>query len=210
VNYLAMAFVKVIKNKAYLKRFQVKYKRRRQGVTDYHARKKLVVQDKNKYNTPKYRMIVRFTNKDIICQVAYARVVGDVVICSAYAHELPRYGVKVGLTNYAAAYCTGLLLGRRLLAKYNLDKAFVGQTKVDGEEFIVSAQDDYETQDAKSFRAFLDVGLARTSTGARIFGAMKGAADAGLDIPHSTKRFPGFVSLIYIFNLFVQTSRCWR
>ena len=33
---------------------------------------------------------------------------------AAYAHELPRYGVKVGLTNYAAAYCTGLLLARRV------------------------------------------------------------------------------------------------
>merc|ERR1712054_371990 len=29
-------------------------------------------------------------------------------------------------------------------------------------------------------------------TGARIFGVLKGAADAGLDIPHSPKRFPGF------------------
>ena len=35
-------------------------------------------------------------------------------MCSAYAHELPRYGVKVGLTNYAAGYCTGLLLARRV------------------------------------------------------------------------------------------------
>jgi len=37
----------------------------------------------------------------------------------------------------------------------------------------------------------LDIGLARTTTGARIFGAMKGAADGGIDIPHSVKRFPG-------------------
>ena len=36
------------------------------------------------------------------------------VVCAAYSHELPRYGVKVGLTNYAAAYCTGLLLARRV------------------------------------------------------------------------------------------------
>lgn len=131
-------FVKVVKNKAYFKRYQVKYKRRREGKTDYFARKRLVVQDKNKYNTPKYRMIVRFTNKDIVCQVkielsrvelpavdspiyslpafqiAYARIEGDIVICAAYAHELPRYGVKVGLTNYSAAYCTGLLLARRV------------------------------------------------------------------------------------------------
>ena len=47
-------------------------------------------------------------------QIAYARVEGDVIICAAYAHELPRYGIKVGLTNYAAAYCTGLLIARRV------------------------------------------------------------------------------------------------
>jgi len=40
-----------------------------EGKTDYYARKRLVVQDRNKYNTPKYRLIVRFTNKDVICQV---------------------------------------------------------------------------------------------------------------------------------------------
>lgn len=183
-----MGFVKVVKNKAYFKRYQVKYKRRRQGITDYFARKRLVVQDKNKYNTPKYRMIVRFTNKDIICQIAYARIEGDVVICAAYAHELPRYGVKVGLTNYAAAYCTGLLLSRRLLNKYGLDKIYEGQTEVDGDEYFV------ENIDGKpgAFRAFLDVGLTRTTTGAKVFGALKGAADGGLDIPHSTKRFPGY------------------
>lgn len=40
-----------------------------EGKTDYFARKRLVIQDKNKYNTPKYRMIVRFSNRDICCQV---------------------------------------------------------------------------------------------------------------------------------------------
>ena len=107
-------FVKVVKNKAYFKRFQVKFRRRREGKTDYFARKRLVVQDKNKYNTPKYRMIVRSSNKDICCQIAYARLEGDRILAAAYSHELPRYGVKVGLTNYAAAYCTGLLLARRV------------------------------------------------------------------------------------------------
>lgn len=47
-------------------------------------------------------------------QVAYSRIEGDMILCSAYSHELPHYGVKVGLTNYAAAYCTGLLLARRV------------------------------------------------------------------------------------------------
>lgn len=50
----------------------------------------------------------------VCCQIAYARIEGDMIVCAAYAHELPKYGVKVGLTNYAAAYCTGLLLARRV------------------------------------------------------------------------------------------------
>lgn len=191
-----MGFVKVVKNKAYFKRYQVKFKRRREGRTDYYARKRLVIQDKNKYNTPKYRMIVRFTNKDIIAQVAYARIEGDVVICAAYAHELPKYGVKVGLTNYAAAYCTGLLLARRLLNKFNLDKIYEGNEEINGDEYLVEAQDGQPAP----FRCYLDVGLARTTTGARVFGAMKGAVDGGLEIPHSTKRFPGYDNESKEFN----------
>nr|CAG4651165.1 EOG090X09YS [Simocephalus serrulatus]SVE94374.1 EOG090X09YS [Simocephalus serrulatus] len=183
-----MGFIKVVKNKAYFKRFQVKFRRRREGKTDYYARRRLVVQDKNKYNTPKYRMIVRFTNKDICCQIAYARIEGDVIVCAAYSHELPHYGVKVGLTNYAAAYCTGLLLARRLLKKFKLDTVYQGCTEVTGGVYNVEDVDD----GPGAFRAFLDVGLARTTTGARIFGAMKGAVDGGIDVPHSTKRFPGY------------------
>merc|ERR1711931_186837 len=157
-------FVKVIKNKAYFKRYRVKFKRRREGKTDYYARKRLCVQDKNKYNTPKYRLVVRFTNKDIICQIAYAKIEGDCIMSAAYAHELPRYGVKVGLTIYE------------------------GTTDVNGDEYNVES---IEGQPG-AFKCYLDVGLARTSTGARIFGCLKGAVDGGLIIPHSTKRFPGY------------------
>merc|ERR1712066_1096646 len=118
----------------------------------------------------------------------YARLVGDVVISAAYSHELPRYGVSVGLTNYAAAYCTGLLIGRRILNKFGLDSLYEGQIEVDGDEYYEEA----DAHEKASFRCYLDTGLARTSTGARIFGVLKGAADAGLDIPHSPKRFLGF------------------
>jgi len=183
-----MGFIKVVKNKAYFKRFQVKFKRRREGKTDYYARKRLVVQAKNKYNTPKYRMIVRITNTDVIAQIAFARIEGDVVIASAYSHELPKFGVKVGLTNYAACYCTGLLLSRRVLRKLKLDALYEGQTEVNGEMYNV---EDVE-EGPGAFRANLDIGLARTTTGAKIFGVMKGAVDGGIEIPHSEKRFPGY------------------
>jgi len=191
-----MGFVKVIKNKAYFKRFQVKFKRRREGKTDYYARKRLICQDKNKYNTPKYRLIVRITNKDIICQVAYANIEGDKIIAAAYSHELPNYGVKVGLTNYAAAYCTGLLIARRLLTKLNLHEIYTGNDDINGDEFNVESVDG----SPGAFRCFLDIGLARTSTGARVFGALKGAVDGGLDIPHSMKRFPGYDAESKEFN----------
>ena len=36
------------------------------------------------------------------------------IVSAAYSHELPNYGIKVGLTNYAAAYATGLLVARRV------------------------------------------------------------------------------------------------
>lgn len=183
-----MAFAKAQKTKAYYKRFQVKYARRRAGKTDYRARLKLITQDKNKYNTPKYRMVVRFTRQDIICQVAYATLAGDVVVCAAYAHELPRYGLKVGLTNYSAAYCVGLLLARRLLQKYGMDEEYTGNQEINGEDYNVEAGDG-----KKPFRVLLDVGLVRTTTGNRVFGALKGATDGGLDVPHKDKRFPGFM-----------------
>ncbi|XAR71061.1 hypothetical protein NMG60_11028149 [Bertholletia excelsa] len=182
-----MAFVKAQKTKAYSKRFQVKFKRRREGKTDYRARIRLINQDKNKYNTPKYRFVVRFTNKDIIAQIVSASIAGDMVLASAYAHELPCYGLEVGLTNYAAAYCTGLLLARRVLRMLEMDAEYEGNVEATGEDFSVEP-----AESRRPFRALLDVGLIRTTTGNRVFGALKGALDGGLDIPHSDKRFAGF------------------
>ncbi|XP_008339345.1 60S ribosomal protein L5 [Malus sylvestris] len=182
-----MVFAKAQKSRAYFKRFQVKYRRRREGKTDYRARIRLINQDKNKYNTPKYRFVVRFTNKDIVAQIISASIAGDLVLAAAYSHELPRYGLEVGLTNYAAAYCTGLLLARRVLKKLEMDDEYEGNVEATGEDYSVEP-----AESRRPFRALLDVGLIRTTTGNRVFGALKGALDGGLDIPHSEKRFAGF------------------
>ncbi|EKM80091.1 hypothetical protein AGABI1DRAFT_84575 [Agaricus bisporus var. burnettii JB137-S8] len=185
-----MPFVKKVKSDAYFSRFQVKYRRRREGKTDYYARKRLVTQAKNKYNAPKYRLVVRFTNKDIIVQIVYARLQGDFVLTSARSAELPRYGIKHGLTNWAAAYATGLLAARRALTKLSLADQYEGVAEPDGTLSITEA---IEEEDApRPFKAFLDVGLKRTSTGSRVFGALKGASDGGIYIPHNEKRFPGY------------------
>jgi len=186
-----VGFIKVVKNKAYFKRFQVKFRRRREAKTDYRARKRLVTQDKNKYATPKYRLVVRFTNKDIVAQIFSSDLDHDVCLASAYAHELRRYGLKVGFTNYAAAYATGLLLARRVNVKFGLNELYEGNKEINGEDYNVT--EDAEGNDRSPFKALLDVGLKRTTTGARIFGALKGATDGGLDVPHKDRRFPGSV-----------------
>ena len=120
-------------------RFQTKYKRRRQGKTDYYARKRLITQAKNKYNAPKYRLVVRFTNRDIIMQIVSSEITGDKVLCSAYSHELKVYGIEHGLTNWAAAYATGLLIARRVLKKLGLDEDFAGVEEADGEYTLTEA-----------------------------------------------------------------------
>ncbi|RPB25853.1 60S ribosomal protein L5 [Terfezia boudieri ATCC MYA-4762] len=187
-----MPFTKEIKNNAYYSRFQTKYKRRRSGKTDYYARKRLITQHKAKYGAPKYRLVVRFTNRDVICQVVTSEIVGDKVFAAAYSHELKRYGIKHGLTNWAAAYATGLLLARRTLTKLGLDETFTGVEEPDGEYKLTEAAEGDDDESRRPFKCHLDVGLHKTSTGARVFGAMKGASDGGLYIPHSENRFPGY------------------
>eukprot|EP00972_Heterocapsa_arctica_P043387 6402777-Heterocapsa_arctica.AAC.1 len=88
-----MAFLKILKNTAYFKRFQVAKRRRREGKTDFKARRKMVKQDKSKYNNRKYRMIVRLTNRKVICQVAYATIRGDMVVAQATSKDLTAFGI---------------------------------------------------------------------------------------------------------------------
>jgi len=185
-----MGFLKVLKTKAYFKKFQTKKRRRREGKTDFRARRGLCKQAKNKYNMAKYRLIVRFTNRHVICQIAYATIQGDKIVCGANSHELPRYGIPCGLKNFGAAYATGLLVARRMLKSLNLEESFEGVEECDGEDFHI--EDEVDDDDRRPFKAILDIGLKRTVVGSKVFAAMKGAADGGLHVPHSNKRFPGY------------------
>ena len=71
-----------------------------------------------------------------------------------------------------------------------MDKIYEGQVEVTGDEYSVESIDGQ----LGAFTCYLDAGLARTTTGNKVFGALKGAVDGGLSIPHSTKRFPGYDS----------------
>nr|XP_058900194.1 large ribosomal subunit protein uL18-like [Kogia breviceps] len=176
-----MGFVKAVKNKAHFRRYQVKFRRRREGKTDDYAWKRLVIQDKNKYDTAKYRVTVHVTNRDIICQIAYARIEGDTIVFAACARELPKYGVRVGWTN-----STALLLANR----FGTDKIYEGRVEGAGEKCKAESM---EGQRA-AFTCYLDAGFARATSGNKVFGALKGAVNGGGSLLHSTKGFPGYDS----------------
>merc|ERR1719265_1314133 len=124
----------------------------------------------------------------VICQVAYATIAGDMIVSQATSPELEKFGIPAGYKNYAAAYATGLLCARRTLKTFGMDEAIKGKEEIDGEEFHVEE----EESEQRPFKAILDVGLKTTVVGARMWGALKGAVDGGLHIPHSCKNFPGF------------------
>lgn len=61
-----------------------------------------------------------------------------------------------------------------------MDQVYEGQVEVTGDEFNVESIDGQPG----AFTCYLDAGLARTTTGNKVFGALKGAVDGGLAIPH--------------------------
>jgi large subunit ribosomal protein L5e len=87
------------------------------------------------------------------------------------------------------AYATGLLAARRALKSLGLDDKYEGVKEADGK---LTHTEQSGADGPRPFKAFLDVGLRRTTTGSRVFGALKGASDGGIFIPHSKKRFPGY------------------
>jgi large subunit ribosomal protein L5e len=168
-----MKVIKRIKNNSSHSRFQVKWRRRREGKTNYYKRKNLLIQDKQKYNASKYRMVVRLSKKNLLCQLIYSRLEGDFILSSSYSKKLNLIGVSLISNNFPTAYITGLHLSSKFLK----------------EKFsFINKKDSLENK----LKVILDVGLTRITTGNRVFATMKGAVDGGLMIPHNEKRFPGY------------------
>ena len=134
-------------------RYRVPFRRRKEGKTDYRARRTLVLS-----RVP--RLVVRLTLKNAIVQVIEAEAIGDKVIVSAHSRELAKtYGWLSNGGNIPSAYLTALLCGFKAMAN-GVDKAF------------------------------LDVGLHIPSKGTRVFAALKGFVDAGVEVPHSENILP--------------------
>jgi len=90
--------------------YNVPYRRRREGKTDYRARKRLILS-----GVP--RVVVRKTRKHVIVQLVRPTVSGDEVIAAAHSRELRRkYGWLGDCNNLPASYLTGLLCGYKAVA----------------------------------------------------------------------------------------------
>lgn len=57
-----------------------------------------------------------------------------------------------------------------MLTQYKLDEMFVGVEEPDGE---LNEVENDEESDRRPFKAILDAGLKKTTTGSKIFGALK-------------------------------------
>jgi large subunit ribosomal protein L18 len=133
-------------------RYKLAFKRRREGKTDYRARKNLIGLDKS-------RLVVRITNQHTIAQIINVKLDGDETIVSAHSNELKKMGWLGSGKNTSAAYLTGFLVAKKAL-----------EAGIDA--------------------AVLDIGLKSSTRGARIFAALKGAVDGGLNIPHNDVILP--------------------
>jgi len=92
-------------------RYRVPPRRRREGKTDYKARKALVL-------SRKPRLVTRSSLKNVAAQIIVAKPYGDEVLAAAHSKELKKtYGWKAPTGNVPAAYLTGLLCGLKAKAK---------------------------------------------------------------------------------------------
>jgi large subunit ribosomal protein L18 len=89
-------------------RYKLAFKRRREGKTDYRARKNLIGLDKS-------RLVVRITNQHTIAQIINVKLDGDETIVSAHSNELKKMGWLGSGKNTSAAYLTGFLVAKKAL-----------------------------------------------------------------------------------------------
>jgi len=133
-------------------RYKVPFRRRREGKTNYHVRYKLIL-------SKRPRVVVRKTNSGTTLQLVTAEQTGDKTLLTVTSKELKNFGYTSSTSNLPAAYLTGLLFGKKMLA--------LG--KNDG---------------------IADIGLHASTRGNRIYAAIKGVVDAGVNVPHSPEIFP--------------------
>lgn len=131
----------------------MKYRRRREGKTNYHKRLKLL-------SGGQTRLVIRRSNTGMIVQLIDYTATGDVIRATATAADVRKAGLTMtSAKSIPAAYLTGYIAGLR-------------------------------AKKAGVTNAIVDLGMQTSTKGNRLYAAVKGALDAGLQIPVSETHFP--------------------
>ena len=133
-------------------RYKVPFRRRREGRTNYHVRYKLIL-------SKKPRVVIRKSNASTTLQLVMAEQKGDKTLLTVNSRELKDFGFNLSLSNLPAAYLTGLIFGKKMLA------LGIGE-------------------------GIADIGLHASTKGNRIYAAIKGVVDAGVNVPHGSEILP--------------------
>jgi large subunit ribosomal protein L18 len=107
------------------------------------------------------RIVARKTSRYIIAQLVESKEAQDFVICSVNSKDLIKYGWP---KNYSIKNIPASYLAGFLLGRKMLEK--------------------------EKDKAILDMGLIRSTKGSKIYALLKGAVDAGIEIPHSESILP--------------------
>ncbi len=92
------------------KRYKLTLKRRREGITNYYKRKKLIVSEKP-------RFVVRISNRHAVIQIIDVDPKGDITLVGVHSKELEKYGWKAAHNNTPAVYLLGYLAALKALKK---------------------------------------------------------------------------------------------
>ena len=108
------------------------------------------------------RAVVRVSNTQVICQLVSYNPNGDIILQSVNGKSLTdSYSWPEDASKKSIPAC--------YVAGYALGKKAIS---------------------AGNHEAVLDIGLAASSPGSRVFSALKGMVDAGLEIPHGSSVLP--------------------
>lgn len=106
------------------------------------------------------RLVVRKSNRYVVVQLVVSENAQDKVVATTSSKELSKYG-------FAESYSM-----KNLAAAYLAGFLTASKVKNDHPE------------------AVLDIGMLKSTKGNRLYAALKGAVDGGLEIPHSEEILP--------------------
>lgn len=110
------------------------------------------------------RLVIRRTNSFVIAQIVTSVNAQDRIVCTATSKELLDHGWPAALAGSLKSLPAAYLTGILIASKAKKNSVK---------------------------KAILDLGMQRSSSKGRVYAALKGAIDGGLDVPHSKDVLPG-------------------